>query len=501
VKGHALRLALASTLTAGAAAAAQAPASSARPAGGDVARLVAALQGETPMVGDLRALTDEIGGRPTGSDANRRSVEWALARFRDAGVSARAESFPMPRQWQERSARATVGGDSTFAVRVAAMPFSVATAPAGVTAPLVDGGRGTDSDFLRLGESVRGAFLLVETKELTDLAGLFREYAEASALERRALGAGAAGVVYMSSRPRGLLYRHTAALGHRNTAPLLIMEREGAARVLRLLRDGRKLTLNAVVDAQDGGAYESQNVVAEIRGRERPQEVVIVGAHLDSWDLGTGALDNGCNVAMLIDVARQIQRLGLRPRRTIRIALWNGEEQGMNGSWGYARDHASELDRHVMAASFDIGSGRITGFFTGGRGREITPTLEAALQGVADLGPYVHVDEPVVGTDNFDFMLEGVANLVAIQADATYGPDYHAASDTFDKVDLPQMRRNAAIAAAVLWGFAEADAPWGRQTPEQVRTLVETTTLKQQMESFGVYEDWRAGKRGRGVPR
>jgi hypothetical protein len=491
-------LAVVSIVSGGAPAWAQAPAR----AGGDVDRLLAALQGETPMVNDLRALTDEIGGRPTGSDANRRSVEWALARFREAGVTARAESFTMPRQWQERSARATVSGlEAPIAVRVAAMPFSPATPPAGVTAPLVDGGAGGDGDFLRLGESVRGAFLLVETQELKDLNGLFREYSEASALERRALGAGAAGVVYMSSRPRGLLYRHGAALGAKNTSPLLTMDREAAGRLLRLLREGRKLALTAVVDAQDGGEYQAQNVIAEIRGRDLAEEVVILGAHLDSWDLGTGALDNGCNVAMLMDVARQIQRLGLRPRRTIRIALWNGEEQGLNGSWAYARDHAAELDRHVMAGSIDLGSGRITGFFTNGRGAEITPTLDAALKVVADLGPYAHVDEPVVGTDNFDFMLEGVANLVAIQADATYGPDYHASSDTFDKVDLVQIRKNAAVVAAVVWGFAQGDARWGRQGADLVQKLVEGTSLRQQMESFGLYDDWRSGKRGRKASR
>lgn len=466
-------------------------------AGSDVERLTAALQGHTPMVADLRTLTDGIGGRPTGSEANRRSVEWALERFREAGVPAHAETFSLPRLWLERSARAAIGGDAAFPVRVVAMPFSAGTPEGGLTAPILDGGRGGDGDFRRLGEAVRGAFLLVETHELTDLEGLFREYGEAAVTERRALGAGAAGVVYMSSRPRGLLYRHGAALGYKNTAPLLTMDREAAGRVLRLLRDGRSLTLSARIDVQDGGAYEAQNVVAEIRGRERPEEVVIVGAHLDSWDLGTGALDDGCNVAMLIDVARQIQRLGLRPRRTLRFALWNGEEQGMNGSWGYVREHRAEMDRHVMAASFDIGSGRISGFFTNGRGAEMRAVLDAALAPVSMLGPYTHVDEAVVGTDNFDFMLEGVANLVAIQDDATYGPDYHASSDTFDKVDLSRLRKNAAVAAAVLWAFAEGNVTWRRQSALQVERMVETTNLKQQMESFGAYEDWQAGRRGR----
>lgn len=171
----------------------------------------------------------------------------------------------------------------------------------------------------------------------------------------------------------------------------------------------------------------------------------------------------------------------------------------MNGSWGYVRAHRDEMDRHVMAASFDIGDGRITGFFTNGRGAEMRAALDAALAPVSSLGPYAHQDEVVVGTDNFDFMLEGVANLVALQEDATYGPDYHASSDTFDKVDPELLRKNAAVAAAVLWGFSEGNVSWGRQSALQVERMVETTSLKQQMESFGAYEDWQAGRRGRRV--
>lgn len=491
-------LILSATAVAGIRASAQTAAAPA-PAATDLARLTAALLGDTPMVDDLRALTDEIGGRPTGSEANHRAVEWALGRWREAGVSAHAESFTTTRLWLGRSTHATIGGQAVFAARVTAMPFSAATPPGGLTAPVVDGGTGSDADFARLGAAAKGAFVLVETQPLLDLESLFREYEEASQAERRAEAAGVAGVVYMSSRPRGLMYRHNASLGYKNTKPMLVMDREVAGRVLRLLRAGRTLTLKAVIELQSAVPPEVRNVVAEIRGRERPQQVVLVGAHLDSWDLGTGALDNGCNVAMLMDVARQIQRLGLKPRRTLRFVLWNGEEQGMLGSWAYVRDHAAEMDRHVMAAAFDIGSGRINGFYTNGRGAEMKAVLEAALEPVKDLGPFTQVDEPVVGTDNFDFMMEGVANLIASQADATYGPDYHASSDTFDKVDLAQLRKNAAIAAAVIWGYAESDAAWGRQSAAQVEKLVESTTLKDQMVSFGAFDDWAAGKRGRRV--
>jgi hypothetical protein len=464
--------------------------------GRDVDRLVSALIADTPLEADLRSLTDEVGGRATGSPANQRAVEWALARFRSASVDARAEPFSMPARWQERSARATIGGEASFAVGVAAMPFSASTPASGLTAPLVDGGSGTEADFTRLGSAVRGAFVLVETAELRDLDGLFREYNEAAAIEKRAAPLRPAGIVYMASRPQGLLYRHNASAGYRNALPMMVVEREGALRALRLMRAGKRLQMTAHLDLETGGAYEVSNVIGEIRGTEKPDEVVLIGAHLDSWDLGTGALDNGCNVALVIDVARQIRALGLKPRRTMRFALWNGEEQGMVGSWRYTQSHAAEMDRHVMAASFDIGSGRISGFFFNGR-PEIVETLEGALAPVRGLGPFTHAAEPVVGTDNYDFMMQGVANLVAIQEPASYGPNYHARSDTFDKVDLRQMRLNAAIAAAVAYGFAQAEVTWRRQTGAEVEALVEGTSLKQQMMDFAMWEDWTNGTRGR----
>jgi hypothetical protein len=466
------------------------------PAGADDVRLVAAMLEDTPLEEDLASLTDEIGGRATGSAANLRGVDWSLARFAAASVPARKEGFTMPARWLERASSASLNGAATFAAPVAAMPFSAATPPEGLTAPLVDAGKGADADFARLGAAANGAFALIETEQLVDLDGLFREYKEAVEIERRAFAAGVAGVVYMASRPNGLLYRHNASLGPDNRRPMLVMDREAAGRALRLLRAGTRLTLTARIDIDTGGQYESFNVVGEIRGRERPDEIVVIGAHLDSWDLGTGALDNGCNVALVIDVARQIARLGLRPRRTIRFGLFNGEEQGLIGSWGYTKTHAAELDRHVMASSYDIGSGRITGFFTNGRA-DLLPPLDRALQPVAGLGPFRHVNAPIVGTDNYDFMMQGIPNLVALQESANYGPNYHARSDTFDKVDLRQLRLNGAIAAAVTWGFAEMDLSLPRHTRSQIEDLIRTTDLGEQMKSMGVWKGWEEGTRGR----
>ena len=460
-------------------------------------RLVAAMLSDTPIINNLRDLTDTIGGRFTGTAANRNAVAWAAAKLRQAEVGVATEDFEMPYQWQERVVYASVAGDFDFDVGVVAKPFSSATDA--LNAPLLDAGSGSEEDFARLGNTADGAWVLVETPVLDDaigLAGLFTEYNDAAAIEPRAFAAGVVGVVFMSSRPKNLVFRHNAALGGKNEKPLLVMEREHAKRVLRLLRAGHTLSLSATIGIESGQSYTATNVIGEIRGSKRPDEIVLFGAHLDSFALGTGALDNGVNVVMLIDIARQITRLGLQPERTIRFVLWNGEEQGMVGSWKYTVQHEKELDNHIVAASFDIGSGRTTGFFTGGR-PALVPLVDEYLAPVAGLGAFQQIDVPLVGTDNFDFMIEGVPNIVANQADANYASNYHAESDTFDKVDQQQLKLNSAIAAAVIWGFANDTERLPRQTHEEVQALIDGTDLQQQMINFAVWEGWADGTRGR----
>ena len=467
----------------------------------DIGKLIGALLGDTPMLTDLQQLADGFGGRATGSEANRKAVEWALARFKEAGVEARAEAFTMPALWLERNATATVRGSAmAFSPRVAALPYSAATPAGGLSAPLVDGGVGDSAAFAALGSRVRGAWVLVAQEELRDIEGLFREYALAGQIEQRAWSGGAAGLVYMGSRPNSLLYRHNLNLGTRNPGHVaMVMERDGALRAQRLLQQGTALTLSATLELSTGPAYQSSNVIGEIRGSTRPDEVVLIGAHFDSWDLGSGVLDNGANAMMVLDIARQIRRLGLRPSRTLRFALWNGEEQGIYGSLGYTKTHAAELDRHVMTTSIDIGTGRITGFLTGGR-PEVLAATERAVRPLAGLGPFTNLDIPIVGTDNFDFMLEGVANLVANQESANYGPNYHARSDEFAAADQHQLRLNGAIIAAMTLAFAEMPVTWTRQSRADIERLVATTDLQQQMESLGVWADWTSGIRGRKRP-
>jgi Zn-dependent M28 family amino/carboxypeptidase len=165
----------------------------------------------------------------------------------------------------------------------------------------------------------------------------------------RAVKAGAAAIFWMSTRPRLLLYRHALGLdGQLAPLPEAIVAREDAERIARFDAAGEKVSVHfEMPDHVVPGPVTAENVVAEIRGREKPDEYVVLGAHLDSWDLGTGALDNGCNAAMVIDAARAIHTTGTIPRRSIRFVLFTGQEQGMLGSWGYVKAHRNELDRAI----------------------------------------------------------------------------------------------------------------------------------------------------------
>lgn len=136
------------------------------------------------------------------------------------------------------------------------------------------------------------------------------------------------------------------------------------------------------------------------------------------------------------------------------------------------------------------------GFFTNGRA-ELAEPVNQALAPVAGLGPFQQINAPIVGTDNYDFMMQGVANLVGNHDPYNYGPNYHAESDTYDKVDQSQLRLNAAIAASLVYGFANMEVTWQRQTRDQIQQLIETTELRQQMDMFDLYPGWEDGSRGR----
>ena len=460
----------------------------------DVVRLTGNVLGETPTMNDLRELTDRIGGRISGTPACDRAIDWAARKFRDARVdTVTLESFTMAMAWAPGSVEATCVSPALFPLRVAAAPGTAST-PTGtpIEARLVDAGTGSAEAFARFGETAKGAIAIVRNPEMKNLEDLFAEYMKSTTILQAAREAGVAAILLESSRPRGLLYRHPMTVnGTVHAMPVAVVAREQAQRLFRLLDEG-PVRVRLAIDNAIAPNVPSRNVVAEIRGTDKKDEIVLVGAHLDAWDLGTGANDNGVSCAEVIDLARQIAAFGLKPRRTIRFVLFTGEEQGMLGSGAYATRHAAELDEHVAVVIYDIGSGKLAGMYLNGR-EELRGPVDGALTHVASLGPFDHSIEALDGTDNFYFLLAGVPNLVGMQDPAPYLPDYHAESDTFDKVDAREAKAGEAALAALVWDISNRDARLGpRQSRAEVEALLKATHLEEQMKAFGQWDAWIA---------
>ena len=451
----------------------------------------------SPLEANLQRLTDEIGGRVPGTLAMRKAVDWGAAGFKAAGAdSVHTENFTIQASWAEGFTRMSIVAPEQFDVRVVSLAWVPALA-ARQDVPLLDLGDGKPEDFVKAG-TVAGALLLVHSHEMAKWDDLFDEYLRAPGIINRALQGRALAIAFQSSRPHDLLYRHTeTGQGEISEIPMVLVAREDAARIARLLASGQKLRADLAIPNRIGGPIPSSNVIAELRGNEKPDEFVILGAHLDSWELGTGALDNGCNAALVIDAFRAIKASGLRPRRSIRFILFSGEEEGLLGSHAYAIAHRAELDKAAGVVIFDSGTGPVTGFSVGGR----KDVVEAANTLVAPLKQFdaaALTTDAEWGTDNWDFMLEGVPTFVANQEEANYLINYHAMSDTLDKVDLAQLKKHVAEAAALTFGIANApQKPGPRLHHAQIEQTMRETHLDELMKTLGMWQPWQEGKWGR----
>jgi hypothetical protein len=476
----------------------------------DADRLMEEALKTSPIEQNLRHLTDEIGGRVPGTPAMERAVAWGVAAFKAAGAdSVRTEEFKLPASWVEGDTevhvsaigtsldpKAAVGPTVEFRMRA----VSIAWAPA-LTAkhvPVVDVGEGSAAEFKKAGD-ISGKLVLVHTNVLKTWEDLFNEYMKAPPVIDLAVKGRARAIAFLATREHDILYRHTNAVaGEIDKLPMILVAREDGERVGRLVTSGHPVWADLSIPNKIGGPIKSANVVAEIKGSEKPDEFVILGAHLDSWELGTGALDNGCNSALVIDALRAIKASGLRPRRSIRFILFSGEEQGMMGSRAYATAHRSELDKLAGVAIIDAGIGHVTGFTLGGR-----KDLAAAVTSIVDpLKQFnankLTTDDIEWGTDNFDFLLEGVPTLVANQEEGNYLVNYHAVSDTYDKVDITQLKKHTAEMTVVAFGIANArDRIGPRLTRPQIEKTLRDTHVDEQLSALGIWTEWASGKRGR----
>jgi carboxypeptidase Q len=476
----------------------------------DADRIIHVALQPSPLQSNLERLTDEIGGRVPGTPAMQRAIEWGVEAFKAAAAdSVHTEEFTIPNSWSEGATEMTVSSsDATlnsqdqtplraeFHVRCVSIAWAPALA-AVTHVPVVDVGKGTPADFAKAGD-ISGKILLVHTVVLKSWTDLFAEYANAPPVIGAAVKGKAIAVAFMATREHDILYRHTnSAQGEIDRIPQVLVAREDGERIARLLAAGHPVFADLNIPDRIGGPIQTSNVVAEIKGTEKPDEFVILGAHLDSWELGTGALDNGCNAALVIDALRSIKASGLKPRRSIRFILFSGEEEGLLGSRAYARSHRSELDNAAGVVIWDSGTGKTTGFADGGR-NDLLDSAKKLIAPLRQFGLTEMKTDMESGTDHVDFMLEGVPTFVADQDEANYLVNYHAVSDTYDKVDFVQLKRDVAEAAEFSFALANLPGKIGpRYTRAQIEQSIHDTHSEQMLKSAGLWEEWRSGRLGR----
>lgn len=237
------------------------------------------------------------------------------------------------------------------------------------------------------------------------------------------------------------------------------------------------------------------SVVAEIHGREKPDEWVLLGARLDPQSADT--VNNAANTAQVIEAARDIQLTGVHPRRSIRFVLFIGPDNNSIGSWAYVRTHRKELD-HARAAVFFLGGAhRMTGYMLSGR-RDIEAGLRESLKPAESFGTVLSMSDTPISADNFDFLLEGVPTALADQEAMNFPRGVPIFSDALDNVDVQEVKRNTAIAAVTAFDIAERAEPLGpRQSHAEIESLLKTTGLDEQMKTAGLWPLWESGARGR----
>ncbi len=416
----------------------------------------------------VRDITDLAGPRLAGSPGDRAAVAVTLGLLRAQGfANVRAEKVTVP-VWQRGEETGRVTAPVAQALALTALGGSVPTPEGGLEAEIV---RFASLEELEGGaDAVRGKIVFIDrpTARTSDGSG----YGSAGRVRSRGPSAaarlGAIGILIRSIGTDDGRLPHTGGLDYARDAPRIpaaAVSSDDAALLTRLLRRG-PVRVRFTLRCRTLPDAESANVIGEIPGREAPQEIVLLGAHLDSWDLGTGALDDGAGCGIVIEAARQIGLLRERPRRTIRVVLFANEENGLKGGKAYAQAHAGELPSHVAALEVDLGQGPPLGFSW-----NAGPSAEAFLKAAAGVLAPIAADgltaADIGGADLIPLLPAGVPNL-GLLLDATDYFDYHhTANDTFDRIDPRVLDRSTAAAAVLAYALAESPALLERVPPEK----------------------------------
>jgi carboxypeptidase Q len=463
--------------------------------------LIAQAMDHSEVMANLRELSDVIGPRLSGSPAMRRANDWTLQRFRDYGLSARLESYPFGVTWERGALSLRLVAPFTRQITAQSWAWTAGTGGRTLSGPVVQVDLSTPDSVARNKSKVRGAWVLprrsfpvwnpdgptmtaadsANLKEAMRLRGLAAaDTTPAAVYARRQFtldlpyvlkASGALGTLFDGAKEHALM---TMSGSPNRVSPLpnLVISHEDYAMLERQVAAGAAPRVEGRVENVIGRVPVQQwNTVAEMAGSQ-PGQVVILGAHLDSWDLGQGVTDNGAGAMVVLEAAGALARSGLKPRRTIRFILFSGEEEGLLGSRAYAAAHAAEADSMQAVLVLDNGTGAIEGQALQGRD-ELAGLWRDLLAPVAYLGADSVRSASKTGTDHLSFLPYGVPGFNFDQLPRGYFHTHHSQSDTYDKAIADDLKQAAAVMAVTAYELANLPEllPRGpKKEPEKVPT-------------------------------
>ena len=451
----------------------------------------------------LQELSDDIGGRVTGSPECSRAIQWGIKKMKAIGLAnVHAEEWKLSRGWTRVSADAKLVSPVERNLHVDSMGWVGSTRKGGAEAEVVTVNMyDLENEIKENAPKWAGKILLVVQKgePPKDRMGMFARF---GGFLKAAYDAHAVAVIggQGGSKAAGMNLTHTGALGYDTfyDIPVVSMTAEDQGLLERLLDEGKTVRMKINVQNRvTDGPVETANVVGDITGTEHPEQVIVVGGHLDSWDLSEGATDDGTGTASVLGAAEAIVKSGRKPRRTIRFVLFTGEEQGLLGSIAYTKTHKSEMANHLGDLVLDNGQGPVDAFNLGGR-KDLIPAFKKFAESMKAFGD-VKVDDKVsFGTDSGPFTLEGLAGINMSQDSPEYKYTHHSAADSLDKVKPEILTQNATLMALAAFWIADRperlDTQW---TPEQTAKMLVEKHEDRMLKSFGLWPFGNLGSEGK----
>lgn len=463
-------------------------------------KIAAEVKSHSELMKNLEYLTTQIGPRLTGSPQMQAASQWTLKRFHEYGIDANLETTQVPHAWTRGADTAEIVSPIQRRISIRSLGWSKAT-DGPVTGQVVVLESQTPEAIAAVKDKLRGAIVLLGKPSNVPLDGEAPDNAYDAVIPpqrgvpaarggaggrgaggRGAGGRGAAGtnplveagvavVVRDSGKPWNLFNMGGGGRGYMPSEyPTAFLTHEDYSLIYRLAQSGPvKMNIN-LLGQFSPAPVDASITVAEIKGSEFPDERVIIGGHLDSWDLGQGALDNGTGAMSVLEAARTLKALGWKPKRTITFILFTGEEEGGVGVRKFLEDHAAEIPKMDASLVDDTGTGRILSIALENLW-ETAPLMAQVyrpLQEVFDLEP---LSTRYFGSsDHVAIMNAGVASFFCIQAPAHYREAHHSQTDTFDKVDSEQVNQGAAVLAAWAWNVSELSQPLPHHAVAQPQT-------------------------------